>query len=180
MKLEGKIVVFLAKISPSLYSRYSTIEKVRKMMYVKLKKALYGTLQAAFLFWKNLTSALIEWGFTINPYYWCVANKMVDSHQITIVWFHPHRLRQPDDRSMKGQWWPRSYIAPWWYTGAGKENTNGTMWLRTTHNTWQVYFGVYTKIMQWSSHKTSWSQFNLKSFSWSRRCWKYKSPNGTN
>ena len=54
-------------------------------MYVKLKKALYGTLQAALLFWKNLTTTLIEWGFTINPYDWYVANKTVNGKQQTIV-----------------------------------------------------------------------------------------------
>ena len=56
------------------------------MMYVKLKKALYGTLQAALLFWKNLTNVLIKWGFVVNTYDWCVANKMVNVKQLTIVW----------------------------------------------------------------------------------------------
>ena len=55
-------------------------------MYVKLKKALYGTLQAALLFWKNLMNVLIEWGFVVNPYDWCVAKKMVNGKQLTIVW----------------------------------------------------------------------------------------------
>ena len=55
-------------------------------MYVKLKKLLYGTLQVALLFWKNLTNALIEWGVIINPYNCCVANKMVNGKQLTIVW----------------------------------------------------------------------------------------------
>jgi len=43
-------------------------------MNVKPKKSLYGTLQAAKLFWKNLTAKLNSWGFTINPYDWCGAN----------------------------------------------------------------------------------------------------------
>ena len=38
------------------------------------------------LFWKNLTNTLQEWGFEINPYDWCVANKTVNGKQITIVW----------------------------------------------------------------------------------------------
>jgi hypothetical protein len=53
---------------------------------VKLKKALYGTLQAALLFWQNLSSQLEELGFVINPYDFCVANKMIDGLQCTIVW----------------------------------------------------------------------------------------------
>jgi hypothetical protein len=43
-------------------------------MYVKLKKALYGTLQASLLFWKNLSKSLHEWGFETNPYDVCVVN----------------------------------------------------------------------------------------------------------
>jgi hypothetical protein len=35
---------------------------------VKLKKALYGTLQAAMLFWKDLSANLVQWGYEINPY----------------------------------------------------------------------------------------------------------------
>ena len=38
------------------------------------------------LFWKNLSTALKSWGFTINLYDWCVANKMVNGQQITVVW----------------------------------------------------------------------------------------------
>jgi hypothetical protein len=51
-----------------------------------LLKALYGTLRAALLFWKLLSSKLISWGFTINPYDWCVANKMINGKQCTILW----------------------------------------------------------------------------------------------
>jgi hypothetical protein len=53
---------------------------------VELLKALYGTLRAALLFWKLLSGKLVKWGFTINPYDWCVANKMIDGKQCTIIW----------------------------------------------------------------------------------------------
>ena len=38
------------------------------------------------LFWKNLSTLLKSWGFEINPYNWCVANKILNGKQITIVW----------------------------------------------------------------------------------------------
>jgi hypothetical protein len=38
-------------------------------------KALYGTLKAALLFWKKLKTTLESWGFILNPYDRCVANK---------------------------------------------------------------------------------------------------------
>ena len=33
-------------------------------------KALYGTLKAALLFWRKLSSFLVNAGFIINPYDW--------------------------------------------------------------------------------------------------------------
>ena len=57
-----------------------------KILYVKLKKALYGMIQAAMLCWINLSTALKRWGFEINPYNWCIASKMVNGKQITVVW----------------------------------------------------------------------------------------------
>jgi hypothetical protein len=55
-------------------------------MYVQLKKAPYGTLQASLLFWKDLLGNLRKWGFEINPYDWCVANKTINGKQCTIIW----------------------------------------------------------------------------------------------
>ena len=52
-----------------------------------LKKVLYRALQAALLFWINLTSSLHQWIFEVNPYDWCVANKTVDGKKMTVVWY---------------------------------------------------------------------------------------------
>ena len=87
MKLEGMLVEMLARIDPKLYCKYIRDENGKTVMYVQLKKALYGTIQVALLFWKNLTASLQEWGFTINPYDWCVANKMVNGEQLTVIWY---------------------------------------------------------------------------------------------
>ena len=86
MKFEGQMVHLLARIDPKLYRKYIVDENGKSVLYVTLKKALYGTLQAALLFWKNLGATLQEWGFTINPYDWCVTNKTVNGKQITVVW----------------------------------------------------------------------------------------------
>jgi hypothetical protein len=43
-------------------------------------------LQAALLFWQNLSTELKKWGFKINPYDFCVANKTIDGKQCTVVW----------------------------------------------------------------------------------------------
>ena len=63
-----------------------TFEKNERVMYVELLKALYGTLCAACLFWEILSSKLKEWGFEMNKYDPCVANKIVNSTQMTVAW----------------------------------------------------------------------------------------------
>ena len=47
---------------------------------------MYGTLRADLIFWKNLTSSLIERGFELIQYYPCVANKTVNGKQLTVLW----------------------------------------------------------------------------------------------
>ena len=56
------------------------------MLYVKLKKAIYGTLQVASLLWKLLSNTLKEWGFKLNEYDQSVANKTINGKQCTIIW----------------------------------------------------------------------------------------------
>ena len=87
MLLEGKIAELIVKLDPRLYRKYIWEKKKEKpMSYVKLKKALYGTLQAALLFWRLLSDTLIEWGFELNTYDKCVANKKINGKQCTIIW----------------------------------------------------------------------------------------------
>jgi hypothetical protein len=86
VKMAGTIVDILVGINSPKYEAYITKEGDKKVLYVRLNKALYGTLRAALLFWKKLTATLQEWGFEINPYDTCVANKTIDGTQCTIVW----------------------------------------------------------------------------------------------
>jgi len=58
----------------------------KPMLYIRLKKALYGMLQAAPLFWSLLSDTLQEWGFKLNPYNKCTANKKINDKQCTIIW----------------------------------------------------------------------------------------------
>jgi len=67
MLLKGTIAELIVKLDPTLYSKYIWENKQGKpMLYVKLRKALYGTLQAALLFWRLLSDTLIGWGFKLN------------------------------------------------------------------------------------------------------------------
>jgi hypothetical protein len=86
VQLEGPLAQLLTKIDPDLYAKFMMVEGGKDVMYVKLTKVLYGTLQAAMLFWKDLTSYLAKRGFVLNPYDNCIANKMIDGAQCTILW----------------------------------------------------------------------------------------------
>ena len=86
VKLEGQMDELLVRLDPKLYRKYVQLEKGKSVLYVEHKKALYGTLRASLLFWKKLSAKLVEWGFKINPYDWCVANKSIDGKQCTVLW----------------------------------------------------------------------------------------------
>jgi hypothetical protein len=53
--LERPMAELLTRVDPEKYRTYMTKERGKKVLYVELGKALYGTLQAAMLFWENLT-----------------------------------------------------------------------------------------------------------------------------
>ena len=56
------------------------------MLYVALRKAVYGTLKAALLFYQKLLGELEAVGFKLNPYDPCVANKEINGSQMTVCW----------------------------------------------------------------------------------------------
>jgi len=72
----------LLDIAPE-YQRYMDSNET---VLVQLDKALYGCVEAAALWYENLSSALIADGFCPNEYDQCVFNKTcADGEQITLV-----------------------------------------------------------------------------------------------
>ena len=86
MKIRGALVDMLVQIAPEIYKDFVSYERGQKILYVQVLKAIYGMLQSALLFYKKIRNDLIEYGFEINPYDPCVANKMVNGKQLTVVW----------------------------------------------------------------------------------------------
>lgn len=87
VKFEEELADLLVKVDPDLYSPFVIQENGKNVIYVELRKALYGTLQAALLFWKELSTFLVDsLGFVLNPYDTCVANKIIEGKQCTIIW----------------------------------------------------------------------------------------------
>ena len=86
MRIDGAMADLLMEIDHDMYHPHMVKEKGKPVIYVELLKALYGTLRAAHLFWETLSGKLQEWGFAINPYDSCVANKEIEGQQCTIMW----------------------------------------------------------------------------------------------
>jgi hypothetical protein len=87
IKFNDEIIDLLCEVDPSL-KQYITYENGKRVLYTKLNKALYGTVQASRLFWERLSDFLINRnGFQRNPYDFCVVNKVVNGKQLTIVWY---------------------------------------------------------------------------------------------
>jgi hypothetical protein len=86
MRIEGPMAELLIRLDPDYYSQFVEMRNGKPILFLILKKALYGTLKAALLFWKKLSGVLEAWGFELNPYNTCVANKIINGKQCTILW----------------------------------------------------------------------------------------------
>ena len=86
MKIRGTLVDILVEISPETYSNYVYYENGQKVIYVNMLKALYGMLISSMLYYKKFRKDIEGIGFKINPYDACVANRIVNGHQQTVVW----------------------------------------------------------------------------------------------
>jgi hypothetical protein len=87
MRLRGPLVEALVLIDPALYREHVTTDKKGEpILYVRMNKALYGLLKSALDFYNKLRGDLEENGFVVNPYDPCVANKIVNGKQMTVIW----------------------------------------------------------------------------------------------
>ena len=60
-------------------------KKVTPILYVRLKKALYGILISSLLFYRKLRGELEAYGFKINTYDPCVGKKIVTTETVVPV-----------------------------------------------------------------------------------------------
>ena len=84
MKITGRLVDLLVQIAPETYAKYVVYENGRKVLYVKVLRALYGMLVSAMLWYNKFRGDLESIGFVFNPYDPCVANRTIKGKQQTI------------------------------------------------------------------------------------------------
>jgi len=86
LKLVGEAVNIMCQVNPK-YENFVFIENRKKVVYLKLLKALYGCVQSALLWYDLFTNTLVQMGSKLNPYDLCVANSQFKGKQCTVAWY---------------------------------------------------------------------------------------------
>ena len=86
MALCGSLAELMVKLAPQIYIHHMIYEKGWPVLYVILNKSLYSCLRSGLLFYERLVADMRGKGFELNPYYPCVANKMIGGKKMILYW----------------------------------------------------------------------------------------------
>ena len=67
----------MCEVNPELIEDVR-FERGKKVLYLKIKKTLYGCIESALLWYNLFLNKLTDLGFKVSPYDRCVANKIID------------------------------------------------------------------------------------------------------
>ena len=84
--LRGDLVDIMCQVSQE-YKKYVVHVNGKKVLYLRVLRALYGCLESAMLWYKLYSETLQKMGFILNPYDGCVANKVINGKQCTIAFY---------------------------------------------------------------------------------------------
>ena len=76
----------MCKVNPR-YQTHVRYESGKKVLYLRILKAIYGMIESALLWYDLFSTTLTDMGFTINPYDKCMANKTIEDTQCTVCWY---------------------------------------------------------------------------------------------
>ena len=86
LKLKGIFAKIMCEINEE-YKQYIQYEKGQKVLYLRVLWTIYECIESALLWYLLYKKTLEEEGYILNPYDLCVANKVIDGKQSTIVWY---------------------------------------------------------------------------------------------
>ena len=86
LKMVRNAVDILCKVNPE-FDKYVVTENRKRVIYLQLLKALYGCVKAALIWYTLFVTVLKGMGFKLNPYDKCVANKVIEGTQCTVLWY---------------------------------------------------------------------------------------------
>lgn len=82
MRLDPTVTNVLVNLFPEKYRGFANANGT---VVVRLKKALYGCIESAKLWYETLRDALSQFGFSINIFDYCVFNKVENGIQLTVA-----------------------------------------------------------------------------------------------
>ena len=88
MVLKDDMAEMMVKNAPNIYRKHTTMNsKGRPILYVWLRKMLYGLRHSTLMFYRKLRRELEADGFVVYIFDPCVANKMTEKgNRIIVVW----------------------------------------------------------------------------------------------
>ena len=85
MKLEGDFVDVMVKVNPE-HTKNVVYDLGKKVLYMEILQAIYGCIESLLRWYELYSETLMKEVFKINPYDRCVANKIINGKQCTILW----------------------------------------------------------------------------------------------
>ena len=99
IRLSGDDINMMCTANPT-YEKFVTTNNSRRTLFLQLKKALYGCVKSALLWYCLFRDTMEDLGFTLNPYDPCVANANIKGSQCTIVWYVDDNKISHKDRAV--------------------------------------------------------------------------------
>ena len=87
MVFRDEFVDIMCEVNPEYKKYVITDRNGKRILYVKVLRAIYGCIESALLWYELYVKILKGMGFKLNEYDRCVANKMIDGKQCTIAWY---------------------------------------------------------------------------------------------
>jgi len=81
MRLDRELADVLVKVEPS----YKMFQRPDGSLYCRLRRPLYGLIEAAKLWYEEITRTLLDLGFVQNPYDSCCYNRTYRGKQHTVI-----------------------------------------------------------------------------------------------
>ena len=77
LKINGKFVDYMVHTDPGEYTKHVRIENGKKVLYLRVPKAIYRFIKSGLLWHKLFYETLQKHRFVLNSYDLCVANKII-------------------------------------------------------------------------------------------------------
>ena len=81
VKFRDEFVDIMCEINPE-FKKHVIEERGKKVLYVKVLRAIYGCIQSALLWYESYVKTLKGMSFVLNPYDKCVASKIIKGNNV--------------------------------------------------------------------------------------------------